>query len=160
MKVEAGGVGAFDRQSGLAVIRVEARPPILSQNRYPHGEDEFRDKYGRGQSSEWRALADWFSQEGEKACYWTSFGLGQIMGFNYGLVHCPGPAQVMLRAQSSAAESAKMFFDFVNSKKLIPALSAKDWLAFAQVYNGPGDAPGYAEKISKAYDQARSLGLG
>ncbi|MDR1044685.1 MAG: N-acetylmuramidase family protein [Candidatus Adiutrix sp.] len=160
MKVEAGGVGAFDQQSGLAVIRVEARPPILSQVRYPHGEDEFRDQYGRGQSAEWRALADWFSREGEKACYWTSFGLGQIMGFNHGLVNCAKPVEVMLRAQSSAAESAKMFFDFVKAQKIIPALGAKDWLAFAKVYNGAGNAQGYAERISGVYNEARSLGLG
>ena len=157
INVEAGGVGAYDGASQLAVIRVEARPPLLSQVRFPDGEAEFKHKYGRGQNAEWKALAEWFAMEGERACYWTSFGLGQIMGFNYALVNCSNPVEVMLRAQSSSAESAKMFFDFVDSKKIIPALQAKEWFDFAQVYNGTRNAKVYARKIADCYDLAVSI---
>lgn len=157
MHIEAGGVGAYDAKTGLAVIRVEARRPILSRVRFPGGELEFKEKYGRGQVAEWKALSEWFSLEGENACYWTSFGLGQIMGFNYELVHCRNPIEVMVRAQSSAEESAKMFFDFVNSKKASPALRSKDWLAFARVYNGSSNAKAYAKRIGDSYELAVSV---
>jgi hypothetical protein len=46
------------------------------------------------------------------------------------------------------------FFDFCAAKDIIAALKTADWLGFARIYNGPGNAEAYAAKIAAAYEDA------
>jgi hypothetical protein len=49
------------------------------------------------------------------------------------------------------------FLDFCAAKDILPALRRHDWLAFATVYNGPGNAESYAAKIAGAHAEANLL---
>ena len=49
------------------------------------------------------------------------------------------------------------FFDFCQSHSLLEALRQGDWHQFAKVYNGPGQADIYAERINAAYQASSAL---
>jgi hypothetical protein len=157
MFTEAGCVGAYDDATGLSVIRVEARPPILAQIRFPSGNKQFSAKYGQGQAAEWKALADWCQVDGERAIYYTSFGLAQIMGFNFKLVGLARPLDVLKAAQKSAAEQVEMFFRFVKANQMLGSIKSRDWLSVARKYNGPGQAGFYAGHLSANFERAKKV---
>ena len=92
-----------------------------------------------------------YSIDPESAMAATSWGGPQIMGFNAAASGFP-TARAMVEAMA-AREGAHLsaFAGFVRSKGLVAALRAHDWLAFATVYNGNGQAASYAKKMEAAY---------
>jgi hypothetical protein len=46
------------------------------------------------------------------------------------------------------------FFDFCRAKNLAGVIAAHDWLGFASVYHGSGNAEAYGAKIAAAFAQA------
>ena len=93
----------------------------------------------------------------ETACQCASFGGPQIMGFNHALVGY-GAASDMFRAFSRSERwQVLAFFDFCAGKGILPALRTQDWTGFATIYNGPGNAAAYAEKIAAAHAEASAL---
>jgi hypothetical protein len=45
------------------------------------------------------------------------------------------------------------FLTFCHRRQLLPLLRARDWRAFAVVYNGPANAQIYADKLAAAYEK-------
>jgi len=84
-----------------------------------------------------------------KACSW---GLGQIMGFNYKLC---GYASVTAFVEAmKVSEGAQLYAiaRFIVSAKLQRHIRNKAWAAFAKGYNGSGHAKhGYHTKMANAY---------
>lgn len=91
----------------------------------------------------------------ERACESTSWGLGQVMGFNYvpcGFLNVLDFVEDM--KQSEGAQLLAMC-RFIRSKKLDRALRLRDWDAFALGYNGSGyRTHGYHTKLARAYVKA------
>ena len=89
-----------------------------------------------------------------------SMGAPQIMGLNFaGLGY--ESVQVMFDAFSASEVSQIVgFFDFVRAKSGIRALQRGDFHAFAQIYNGPGQAARYAETIGESVGLFRQLRAG
>lgn len=110
------------------------------------------------QAAEYRALALAIRLGGEEtACQCASFGGPQIMGFNHAIAGYVNAAE-MFRAFGRAERwQVLAFFDFCAAKGILPALSSRDWTAFATVYNGPGNADSYAAKIAAAHAEATAL---
>ena len=164
--------GAYDETTGRAIIRVEARPPVISRLRWPDGGAEFQKKFSRYQNiaqkqqtvaqkqdTEWRGLTAWFGLSGATATDYTSYGLGQIMGNEFNRVKCKSSMEVLERAQHSAEEQVAMFFDFINHKviegeKLIEHARGKNWRLFTKGYNGPGQVDAYSKILIENYDSA------
>ncbi|MFM8746455.1 MAG: N-acetylmuramidase domain-containing protein [Aestuariivirga sp.] len=93
----------------------------------------------------------------ETACQCASFGGPQIMGFNHELAGHES-AHAMFRAFARSERwQVLAFLDFCAARTLFPALRAGDWLAFASVYNGPGNAEAYAARIAAACRDAGEL---
>ena len=110
------------------------------------------------QEAEYRALAlaRRLSDE-ETACQCASFGGPQIMGFNHAVIG-HGVRRSMFRAFGRSERWQVLgFLDFCAAKDILPALRSHDWLAFATVYNGPGNAEAYAAKIAGAHAEAKQL---
>lgn len=85
----------------------------------------------------------------------ASWGLGQVMGFNY------RPAgygsAVEMRNAFNSGEDAQLrgMAQFIDSSGLGGALRDRDWRSFAKVYNGPGYAKNqYDQKLKAAYERA------
>ena len=93
----------------------------------------------------------------ETACQCASFGGPQIMGFNHALVEYSAAAEMFRAFGRSERWQVLAFFDFCAGKDILDALKAQDWMRFATVYNGPGNAAAYTEKIAAAHDAARQM---
>lgn len=87
----------------------------------------------------------------ELAALATSWGLGQVMGFNHeALGYENALAMVEAFAGGEAAQLAGMV-SFIRHAKLLDALLAQDWKAFARGYNGPAYAKNaYDTKLEAA----------
>jgi N-acetylmuramidase len=88
----------------------------------------------------------------ENACLSASFGGPQILGSNHAVIGYGSAAALFEAFAKSERWQVLGFFDFVQAKELLGALAAEDWLAFARVYNGEGNATVYADRIKQAYD--------
>lgn len=100
-------------------------------------------------------FADAFAVDAEAAAAATSWGGPQIMGENAGLVgHVSALAMVAAMAAEAGAQLAA-FVSYVEAVGAAAALRAHDWLTFAALYNGRGQAATYAAKIAAAWHAAR-----
>jgi hypothetical protein len=86
----------------------------------------------------------------------ASYGLFQIMGFNF--VACgfaDAKAFVADMAKSQAAQLAA-FANFVRSNNLADELVRKDWEGFAAGYNGSGQIERYGRLLREAYERLKA----
>jgi len=90
-----------------------------------------------GQAAEWDLLARAQAIDPESAVMSTSFGLGQIMGFNYKAAGF-NTAQEMLAAFAGGAEGQVMgMMRFITANpKMARAIKEQDWPTFVRIYNG------------------------
>ena len=87
---------------------------------------------------------------GMKAASW---GLFQIMGFNYAAAGHSDIHSFVDAVKKSEGEQLLAFARFVTSDKvMLSALQAKDWAAFAERYNGRAyKKNNYDAKLANAY---------
>lgn len=88
----------------------------------------------------------------------TSYGLFQIMGFNFAACGCRDVQDFVNKMCKSEQSQLDLFLRFVQSQGLIPLLKSKNWAAFAKAYNGPEYAKNsYDIKLSKAFLAAGAI---
>ena len=97
---------------------------------------EGRKRVG-GQAAEWETLARARAIDEHAAISSTSFGLGQVMGYNYKLAEYPSPTAMFEDFQTSGvAQALGMLRMIKNVPKQVKALKALDFPAFVASYNG------------------------
>jgi uncharacterized protein YgiM (DUF1202 family) len=104
------------------------------------------------QNSEWDVLSFAATLDDTAAKKAISMGLSQIMGFNHQMI---GYATVQTMFNAFAAGERYQIagmFEFLKSANAITPLKAKDFKAFAMIYNGSGQADYYGGLISGAYN--------
>lgn len=110
------------------------------------------------QPGEYRALAlATRLADAETALQCASMGGPQIMGFNCQACGYESATRMFEAFARSERWQVLAFFDFCAGRSLLDALKAADWLAFATVYNGPGNAAAYAARIGEAHEEACRL---
>ncbi len=166
------GVGEADLRAVLAVetsgngFLPDGRPKILFERHvfhrltkgrhsadHPDISNPERGGY-RGGAAEYGRLERAVALDRRAAFDSTSWGLGQIMGFNAAKVGY-SDAEAMARdfAQGADAQVAAVA-RFIAASGAQAHLAAHDWAAFARVYNGPRFAENrYDEKLRRAYDR-------
>ena len=88
----------------------------------------------------------------EAALCSASYGLFQVMGFNFGLCGFANVVDFVNAHRKSESEQLNAFCKFIQSSGLVQSLASKDWVTFAKRYNGPGYAQNrYDEKLKSAY---------
>lgn len=142
--VEASNSG-FDPRTGKIKIQFE-----------PHWFEKYtRTKILNGvevQSAEWEAYNKAAAIDSEKAMLSTSWGMGQIMGFNYGLAGYKSVQAMVNEFQLSEYFQVKGMLNFIKNTGLLRYLKAKDWRAFAKGYNGKNyEKFDYHNRLEKAY---------
>jgi hypothetical protein len=86
----------------------------------------------------------------------ASWGLGQVMGFNWQACGCESVLHFVELMKASEGAQLEVMARFIKSKRLHLALAAHDWAAFAFGYNGQGyEKHGYHMKLAKAYAKAQ-----
>lgn len=81
----------------------------------------------------------------------TSFGAGQIMGFNHLAAGYP-TSLLMVEALADAADNhVGAFVNLIDDWGLTTTLRAKDWRAFTRRYNGSGQVDAYSAIMERHY---------
>jgi len=90
-----------------------------------------------GQTVEYEAYFKAVEIDQKAAMLSTSWGLGQIMGFNHKAAGYSVVDNMVLSFNASEYYQLKGMLNFIKSnKKLYQALKDKDWATFARYYNG------------------------
>ena len=163
-KVETGGKGGF-LPNGCPTIRFVGHifwQQLRTRGIDPHkvacgNEDILYPKWTKfhykGGEAEYGRLfrARRISEDAANAS--TSWGLFQIMGFNYAACGEPSVASFVSSMCQSECRQLLLSVRFIReNRSMLVALQKKDWKAFARLYNGPAYAQNrYDEKLSKAY---------
>ncbi len=141
---------AYDPATGLLIIRYE--PHIFKRR---SGLD-VPWKRG-GQRQEWLGFARAYEADGEAALESCSYGLPQLMGFNWRVTDHSNPREMVLAFQRSCEEQIAGFFGFVKARNLLRFIKAEDWRAFTRTYNGPGNVDVYSGRLIRALKVIDSL---
>jgi hypothetical protein len=108
------------------------------------------------QDLEWQALTTARALNDTAALYSTSMGAPQILGSNYRRVGYDTAQRMFYQFARSAPAQLIALFDYVKgmnaSSPAIQALQRQDNLTFANVYNGPANAPTYSDIIHRYSD--------
>jgi len=105
------------------------------------------------QSSEWRVLTIARALNDNAALQSISMGAPQIMGFHYQRLGYSSVQSMFFQFARSANAQLVAMFDFVrgtnSSAPAMQALRNGDYLTFATIYNGTGNAPTYRDIITR-----------
>jgi hypothetical protein len=109
-----------------------------------------------GQAAEWETLARAKAIDPDAAIQSTSFGLGQIMGFNYRLAEYASPQALVDAFSTSSTEQVMGMLRMIgNVPKQLNALRNKDYPTFVASYNGAAVGTpknlGYVNRMQDAY---------
>lgn len=112
------------------------------------------------QEMEYRVLNFARNLDDSAALQSTSMGAPQIMGFNYKRIGYSSVQEMFNTFSSSAQAQLLAVFDFVQGTTALQALQNRDYLTFAQTYNGPANAVTYGriiQRYSDAFDHLNPL---
>lgn len=155
--VESNGRGV-DPATGLPIILYE--PHVFSRltNRRfdaSHPTVSYRQwktrPYPKTQSERWDQLLDACALDPDAALQSASWGLGQVMGFNFAKCGFPDVWAFARAMGSGEGPQFGAMLDFIEQRGLLGALKRRDWRAFAAAYNGEGQVALYSGKLAAAY---------
>lgn len=178
-KFTADGIARVARRIGCdvaavkAVIAVETngygflsdgRPAILFERHvfssrtsgkwdglHPDLSNPVRGGYGPP-DAEWRRMYRAIQLDADAAVQSASWGIGQVMGFNYLLAGEKSLTGFLLAMHHNEDAQLALMGEFIVSQGLCAAMRTGDWQLFARVYNGPAYAKNkYDTKLAKAY---------
>jgi len=147
--VESSGSG-FDKNTGLIKIQFE-----------PHKFKKYTNidilNGIEGQAKEWEAFNRACCIDAKAAKLATSWGLGQVLGENYGLAGYISVDKMVNEFNINEYYQLKGMINFIVNTGIIKYLKAKDWHNFAMGYNGKKyklySNPPYNEKLKTAYEK-------
>ncbi|PKF35581.1 N-acetylmuramidase family protein [Acinetobacter proteolyticus] len=84
-----------------------------------------------------------------ESCSW---GIGQVMGFNWADLGYPSLQSFINTMYQDENAQLEAMCRYIKRNNLVGALQRKDWAAFAHGYNGPAFI-GYDKKLDSAYRQ-------
>jgi hypothetical protein len=110
----------------------------------------------KGGSAEWDRLRDAFEFDPRQALKSASWGLGQVMGFNYTAAGCENIEQFVVEAFTGEKEQFQHMLNFIDNNELMGHLRNGRWASFARGYNGSGyRANQYDTKLARAARRSR-----
>lgn len=148
-KIE-GGSKAFYPETDFPIVRMENH--ILRRYCSKNGltcPDFGSNSYGIGEWNRFKKAYEWNK---DAAIYSTSFGLFQIMGFNYKSCGYNSLQSFYNAMSQSADKQFDAFVNFIQKNNLAQYIQSKNWAGFAYRYNGPAYAQNaYDVKLANAY---------
>lgn len=158
--VEASGQGQ-DPETGLPIIRYEghqfrAKTGGVFDKTYPRLSFAYADRKQHPQPAaqldRWTILEDAVALVPGAALQATSWGLGQIMGFNHAACGFDDVWSFALAMASGERAQVAAMLAFLESEGLLRHLKDKRWDRLAAGYNGPSYRDfDYDGRLAKAY---------
>jgi hypothetical protein len=147
---ESAGRG-FDPATGKLLIRFE--PAVFK--RYTGKLINTQE----GQAYEWQAFENASKLDKLHALMSTSWGLGQLMGFNFKACGYTSAEQMVENFSAGEDRQLHGMLCFIKSnKRLDEALKALDWKTFAYYYNGPNYRINrYDSRLEAGYHKYKTL---
>src|SRR5512132_246767 len=122
---------------------------MRSARAYPHPTS---GGYQEAGALQYRRLALAMRLDEQAALRSTSWGLGQTMGFNAGIVGYDGVAAMVADFLRGEGAQLVAIARLCEKRGLAVALRARDWSTFAHGYNGPSfSANNYDGRLTAAY---------
>lgn len=116
-----------------------------------------RKHYTGNYIGEYKRLKRAFEIDKEAALKSTSWGMFQIMGFNFGLCGYSDVFLFVMAMEFNSVNQLNAFVNFVINRKIAPHLQTKNWRMIAALYNGSGYAKNqYHTKMRNAYLKLKS----
>lgn len=123
--------------------------------------DENFQKVHVNQASEWSAFECARGLDDTAAKLSISMGTPQIMGSNYADAGFESVQEMFDRFAQSERRQVVAFFDFLQGHETHPrkviALQRRDFIRFAELYNGPGNAAEYGARIAQSFEAFQRL---
>lgn len=111
-----------------------------------------KSKYLGGEK-EWTRLEQARKINVKYANYAASWGMFQVMGFNYKTCGCKTINEFVEKMCASQEQQLLLTLNFLKNSNLIVPLQKRQWATFAKGYNGPGFAQNkYHIKLQAAYN--------
>ena len=165
-KVDTGGHGGFLANGDPMILFQghifwqQLRTRGLNPQNYVKGNEDIlhqrldKSKFVGG-VGEWERLDRAVAIHEDAALSSASWGMFQIMGFNYGKCGCKSVQEFVSKMKESEVAQLDLFVAFLKSNSnMVKALKDRQWTDFARLYFGPADIKLYADKLSKAYASA------
>jgi hypothetical protein len=115
--------------------------------------------YGALGAHQYDRLAQAIQLDRQAALRSTSWGIGQVMGFNAGIAGFPDAEAMVVAMVNSEDAQLNGMFGFLMANQLDGPLRSHDWTSFARGYNGAGFAKNqYDVRLAAAF-QKFSTGL-
>ncbi|HDZ04883.1 hypothetical protein LCGC14_0370480 [marine sediment metagenome] len=177
MEVESSGSGFFTDWEGEQRIKIQFEPHwfVRLLNRkdrdahytrgkrgsykvYVDGEFILENRVER-QLEEWDAFIKACAVNFEIAHLSTSWGLGQVMGFNFKVAGFDSVMDMVDAFELNELEQARGMMNFISGNNLLRHLKSKRYDLFARGYNGKGyKMYNYDVRIKKAYERLKKNG--
>lgn len=110
--------------------------------------------YGNA-SAEYMKLYVALQLDPEAAPQSASWGIGQIMGFNWRMCGEKSLVGFLLAMHNNEDSQLALMAQFIKSAGAADELKRRDWAGFARIYNGPAYAKNkYDTKLAAAYNKA------
>jgi peptidoglycan hydrolase-like protein with peptidoglycan-binding domain len=107
-----------------------------------------------GGVGEWARIEKAIKLDRPAALKSASWGLGQVMGFNFKPAGYTDVESFVKDMYLSEGKQLMAMFNFIKSQKLDRFLVSKDWAGFARAYNGEGYRQNrYDEKLAAAFQK-------
>jgi hypothetical protein len=106
-----------------------------------------------GGAAEYARLAEAYALDPDAALQSASWGIAQIMGFNFSAAGYSSAADFVQDACASEAAQLRAFQSFLLHTGIAASLQAKDWDSVARKYNGTGQVSVYSKRLSTSYAQ-------
>lgn len=167
-QVETGGRGGFFAPGKPAILFEghifwnQLKKKGINPQAYVAGNEnilypQWEKGHYKGGIGEYDRLAQARKIHHEAADASASWGMFQIMGFNYAACGEKSVAGFVAMMYKSELHQLLLSARFIKSGKMLLALQNKDWAGFARLYNGAGYAQNqYDVKLSDAYKKCAS----
>ncbi|MFV0362186.1 MAG: N-acetylmuramidase domain-containing protein [Suipraeoptans sp.] len=162
-QVESGGRNGF-LPDGRPIILFEGhifwgqlRKFGIDPDKYVRGNEDilypkWTKAFYKGGAAEHDRLKRAMDIDWQAALSSASWGMFQIMGFNYKLCGYSSVEEYVAAMESSQHSQFMAFVSFLQNTGMDTPLRKLDWAAFARQYNGPGYAQNnYDKKLAEAY---------
>jgi hypothetical protein len=146
--VESSGSG-FEPTTGK--IKIQFEPQFFKRLKIVNGVE--------AQGKEWAAYEKAKAINADEAMKATSWGLGQIMGFNHKVAGYATVSAMVSEFQISEYYQLKGMLNFIcDNPIMVEALKKKEWAVFASLYNGKGYKKfKYDTRLADAYQKVKKI---
>ena len=152
-------------ESGKAGFLPDRRPPILFERavfrKRTNGQYDATNPgisaptWGgySGGTLEYGRLAEAYALNPDAALQSASWGISQVMGFNYSAAGYATVSSYVADCCGSEAAQLKAFESFLEHQGIASALREHNWTTVATRYNGTGQVEVYAERLKENFDK-------